>query len=405
MSAADVSERAGVDAGLVRDLIEAGLISGDGGGFTAGDVRRVLLLHGLLDGGLPIEAIAQAVHGRVLSLDFADEDAYRRFASLSDETFEAASARTRIPIEWLAVMREVTGWGGFDPGARLREDELDILPWLATQARLGFRRVAVERMLRALGDTLRRLAEAEAEWFRTEIAEPYVAAGRVDEITLVDPQNHFSEKGERALLAVFRAQQAQTWVGNMVAGIGRTLALAGIHEPVEREPAICFLDITGYTRLTQERGDLAASELAEELAKVVKRTSGEHGGRPVKWLGDGVMFHFRDAAPAVLAALEMVEAIPAAGLPPAHVGVHTGPVVIREGDYYGQTVNMAARIADYARPGEVLVSEATVVATGVGGPVVEGGPGELPIAFSRIGSVELKGVSGTSVLYSARPRA
>lgn len=62
----------------------------------------------------------------------------------------------------------------------------------------------------------------------------------------------------------------------------------------------------GYTRLTQERGDAAAADPATRLARLVERTSVRHGGRPVKWLGDGVMFFFKDPGPGVVAALEMV---------------------------------------------------------------------------------------------------
>jgi adenylate cyclase len=183
----------------------------------------------------------------------------------------------------------------------------------------------------------------------------------------------------------------------MRAGFEREMARAGVYQAETRHPAICFLDVTGYTRLTQERGDQAAAALAEELARIVKRTSGEHGGRPVKWLGDGVMFYFADPASAVVAALEMVAGVPAAGLPPAHVGVHAGPVVTQQGDYYGQTVNMAARIADYARPGEVLVSRSVVDAT----PGAE----ERGVVFGPIGAVELKGVAGATELFTARRAA
>jgi adenylate cyclase len=165
---------------------------------------------------------------------------------------------------------------------------------------------------------------------------------------------------------------------------------AGIHSRLERLPAICFLDITGYTRLTQERGDDAAADLATTVARLVQRTSVQHGGKPIKWLGDGVMFYFDDPGRGTRAALEMVVALAGAGLPPAHVGLHAGPVLFQEGDYFGQTVNLSARIADYARQGEVLVSRSVADASQEDG-----------IAFSDIGPVELKGVSGTVHLLRA----
>jgi adenylate cyclase len=102
------------------------------------------------------------------------------------------------------------------------------------------------------------------------------------------------------------------------------------------------------------------------------------------------MFHFRDPGRGVLAALEMVDGIAAQGLPPAHVGLHAGPVVFQEGDYFGRTVNLAARIADAARPGEVLVSQDVVDAAR-----------DAPVTFTEIGPVELKGVSGALRLFAA----
>jgi adenylate cyclase len=160
---------------------------------------------------------------------------------------------------------------------------------------------------------------------------------------------------------------------------------------LDRPPAMCFLDIAGYTRLTEERGDEAAADLAARLAHLVRRSSQEHGGTPVKWLGDGVMFYFREPGDAVLAAVEMVTVVRSHALPPAHVGIHAGPVVFQEGDYFGRTVNIAARIADYARPGEVLVSQ----------EVVDAVDGEA-VTFTEIGPVELKGVPETLRLYIAR---
>jgi class 3 adenylate cyclase len=396
LTSREVAERAGVELALVEEIAAAGILfPSEDGRFTAGDVRRVLMIQSFRAAGLPLEALAAGVQRGILPLDFADSDVYRRFASVTDETFEAASKRTGVPLGVLAVLREAMGWGRFEPDQRLREDEAAVLPWLELQSRLGFRQPATERILRALGDNLRRLAEAEAEWFRTEISDPYIAQGRASEIAHLDPDNGLSDRGEEALLAIFRAQEAQTWLVNMLGGFEQMMAASGLHEAVQRPPAICFLDITGYTRLTQERGDQAAADLAEQLARLVKRSSGAHGGRPVKWLGDGVMFHFRDPGAAVVAALEMVDGVRGAGLPPAHVGLHAGPVVVQEGDYFGQTVNMAARIADYARPGEVLVTRAMVDAAHDSG-------GSDGVTYTPIGPVELKGVAGPTELFVAR---
>ena len=110
----------------------------------------------------------------------------------------------------------------------------------------------------------------------------------------------------------------------------------------------------------------------------------------MKWLGDGVMLHFPNPGRGVAAALDMVEGVVDAGLPPAHVGLHAGPVIFQEGDYYGRTVNLAARIAGYAQPGQVLVSQALVD--------LSTGPG---LTFTAMGPVELKGVAGATELFAA----
>ena len=105
------------------------------------------------------------------------------------------------------------------------------------------------------------------------------------------------------------------------------------------------------------------------------------------------MFHFRRPAQAAVAALEMAERTPEAGLPEAHVGLHAGPVVFQDGDYFGRTVNIAARITDYARPGEVLVSDQVVADA----DRLEG------VRFAPVGPVSLKGLSAPITLYNAVP--
>ena len=85
---------------------------------------------------------------------------------------------------------------------------------------------------------------------------------------------------------------------------------------------------------------------------------------------------------------------PGRGFPPAHVGLHAGPVLFQQGDYFGQTVNLSARIADYARAGEVLVSREAAEASR-----------DEQVVFRDMGPVELKGVSGAVQLLRAVRRA
>src|SRR5207247_11042967 len=115
--------------------------------------------------------------------------------------------------------------------------------------------------------------------------------------------------------------------------------------------AIAFLDLSGYPRLTEQSGDEAATRLAQGLAGLTGEASLSFGGRAVKTLGDGVMFHFADPAGAVLCGLAMVERAEQLGLPRARVGVNAGPVGCRDGDYFGRTVNSAARMAGSGRAG------------------------------------------------------
>ncbi len=391
-SGENAAERVGVAPSYLVRLVDLGILTpAEPDRFSPGDVRRVLMARSLEDAGIPLEGVATAIRHGALSLEFFDAASFERFAALAPETFQQVSDRTGIPLELLTLIREVIGMAQPSPDDRLREDEMAIVPFIELQVSEGFRPAAIERLLRVQGDSTRRIAEQEAAWWNSEVIEPAAAAGKgPEEIGNAELADRSAPLSEQAILAMYHAHQARNWTANIIEGFEVLMEKAGIHSRLARLPAICFLDITGYTRLTQERGDDAAADLAATVARLVQRSSVQHGGKPIKWLGDGVMFYFADPGPGVRAALEMVEGLAAAGLPPAHVGLHAGPVLFQEGDYFGQTVNLTARIADYARQGEVLVTQAVADASQ-----------EKGIAFADIGPVELKGVSGTVHLLRA----
>jgi adenylate cyclase len=392
----EVAERAGVDPDYVDRLVELGILTpGAGAVFSPGDALRTRWVQGLERAGVPLEGLAAAVRDGTLSFSFMDMAAFDRFAGLSGTTFQQLSARTGIPLDLLMVVREAFGFAEPGPHDAVRNDELSVVAAIELQLSKGFRPAVIERWLRVCGDSLRRVAETETGWWHTEVELPLLESGMTEAEMLqvqADMGSEVAPLTEQALVAIYHGQQEHAWSQGFVEHVEGALERAGLHSRLERPPAVCFLDVTGYTRLTEERGDAAAAELAARLARLVRRSAQEHDGTPVKWLGDGVMFYFREPRDAVLAAVEMVAVVGRHGLPPAHVGIHAGPVVFQDGDYFGRTVNVAARIAEYARPGEVLVSQAVVDAT-------DG----APVAFAEVGPVELKGVSGTLRLHTARP--
>lgn len=132
-------------------------------------------------------------------------------------------------------------------------------------------------------------------------------------------------------------------------------------------PTFVFADLAGYTALTEERGDEAAAKLAREFRRTMFALSRDHGASQVKSMGDGVMIWAPEPAAAVaLAARSVTEVGTRPDLLPVRVGVHTGPAVMRGCDWYGGTVNLAARLAGEAEPNQALVSAATRAAAGEG---------------------------------------
>ena len=105
---------------------------------------------------------------------------------------------------------------------------------------------------------------------------------------------------------------------------------------------------------------MAAAALATRLAALADDVALRHAGRLVKLLGDGVMLHFPRPVDALNAAIELHRSMHPAGLPATHIGIDAGALIRRDSDFYGRTVNIAARLAGVAGPNEILVSDALV---------------------------------------------
>jgi adenylate cyclase len=393
-----LAERAGVDVSYVDRLVELGILvpSETGRPFSEGDFRRTRLLRALEDGGLPLEGIGTVVRTEEFSFEFLDLPSWDWYGGFAGKTYQQLSAETGLDVELLQAVRESMGSARPEPDDLVHEEALNLIPLLKVGLEAGAQPGALERVLRVWGESIRRIVEAAASFYDREIVLPLQRSG-MSESQVMQTANEAVMAGvpdtDKAIVSMYHGHSERTWMANVVEAVEGTLERAGLYHTVEESPAIGFLDVAGYTRLTEERGDEAAAAIAGSFGRVVQQSAQSHDGRAVKWLGDGVMIYFSQPDAAVLSALELADAVPATGLPPVHAGIDTGPVVFQDGDYFGRTVNTAARIASHAAPGEVMVSDDVARRSR-----------EPGLRFEDIGPVDLKGVPEPIRLHRASHR-
>jgi adenylate cyclase len=197
--------------------------------------------------------------------------------------------------------------------------------------------------------------------------------------------------GEDLLGWLFRRHSEVFAVEHQFEHVETALELAGVRRrpPRQMETAV-FADLTGYTQLTEESGDDVAAETAGRFSQLAGEMAARYRGHVVKLLGDGVFLQFGDPDDAVMASLEMVESTGSRGLPAAHIGVNAGPMLYDEGDYFGRTVNIAARIASQAGSGQVYVGEPLVwIVSGNG------------FRLEEVGEFDLKGIARPVRIFRA----
>lgn len=392
LSFEELANQAEVSLGFVERLIELGALESkiDGATYDSADAGRVRLLHAWEEAGLPPEDIMSLVRAGELSISWLDAPVIARDVRL-DATFEQLCSEDEVPLRTVQALYEAIGFAPPQAADHVRAGDRGLVDLLRNFMGAGAGEAPTLRLLRVYADSVRRMAKAEAELFESAIEEPLRRAGR-SEGELIDFGVRFGGRVnaqlEHAFVDIYRRHREHIWIEHSIGHAEIALERAGLFEKVPKPPAICFVDLTGYTRLTEERGDEFAAELASNLASLVEDISRRRGGRPIRWLGDGGMFHFKEPQAAVLAGLDMVESAPRAGLPPMHIGVHTGPVVFQDGDVYGRTVNLASRIASHATAGQVLASQETARrAPGAG------------VRFEPVDPADLKGMAEPVELF------
>jgi adenylate cyclase len=389
----EIAERVGTTAERIRQLAELGILEPEDGTYPRRDVLRARFVLGLDAIGIDADAVADALASGDLTLGYVEFGGRR--PPRSDRTFAELSEEIGLPYLLLERLYVAFGLPRPEPDEHVREEDLRLLKVVPVLFGAGVPEGEILRLARVWGDSARRVAQFQNHYFHRSIEEPFRQRGLRDneafEAALREVSVRTGRSGEDLLGWLLRRHSEVFETEHLFEHVETALEDAGVHR---REPrlvqACAFADLSGYTRLTEEAGDEVAAQVSVRLAELVNDVASRHRGAVVKMLGDGVLFHFKDPQDSVMASLEILDRVRPAGLPPAHVGVNAGPMIYEEGDYFGRTVNIAARIAAQAGPDQVFVGEDVV-------------PHIAPAGFRIVeaGAFELKGIEEPVTLYEA----
>jgi adenylate cyclase len=359
------------------------------------DVFRVKMVAALLEGGFTSEQVEWAVAEGHLNLDRVDEYLPLEPGPRSEQTFAEFMSRAGPKAALLPAVYVAMGLPEPDPSSRIHADEEERLRQFLEGWSLAPSDETLIRAARLIAEGTRVATMGWGELLDEQVTRPAQERLYRGEI------ERFPEEVRRAFRTLVRLQPLmmkwlmeryleQRIVGSIAEGFEQFFASRNLGPPPgpTAPPAVVFVDLSGYTRLTEERGDEVAVRFATTLQREADAVASAKGGRLVKLLGDGAMLRFPDAGRGLDAALALVRALSVGGSLPAHAGVHAGPVIERDLDLFGRTVNLASRIADAAGPGEVLVSEAVVAA--VDRPAIR---------FERSDGARLRGITEPVSLF------
>ncbi|HTG48817.1 MAG TPA: adenylate/guanylate cyclase domain-containing protein [Actinomycetota bacterium] len=392
-SADELAAAAGVGVSLIRRMTEAHVLDAPEGSYRPHDIARVRIAEAMDRAGIRFELLHDLIEDGRYSMAWIDA-IFPDPVPMAGLTLRAAGEQLGIPVDRLRRFFTMSlQVPAPELDAEIREDDLELLRIFALMSTVAER--DPDRLIagtRFIGENLRRLATSQIAFFREHVEQPMFDAGMSTKDVLdtaVPIASAMLEISDRLLQLIHHRHFEHAGTEEIVTNIEIAMDEAGVRRrDAGREPAIAFLDLSDSTSVTDERGDAAALSIAEGLVEL-SAAAEARGGRTVKFLGDGIMLHFADPRPVAEAALELVETAPVLGLPPARVGASVGPVLHRDGDYFGRTVIIAARLAGHAVAREVLLTDAAAA-------VADG------VAFDDAGDAVLKGLAEPVPVRRAR---
>ena len=302
-------------------------------------------------------------------------------------TAEDIEQETGVSTDLLLRIRRASGLPQADSDAQVfGPEDVEAARAVSRFLDAGFSERAVIEITRLLGEAMARVVTAVTASF----VETFLRAGDgEDELAerFASATEELTPEFQPVFSAVFKAHLLEAVERGMLGATERESGQVDAGQPM----AVCFVDVVGFTRLGSEveldqLGDVA-TRLAEMAAEVA-----EAPVRLVKTIGDAAMLVSGEAGALVAAALALLQNFEEAELPTLRAGIAWGPAVVRAGDYFGHSVNLASRVTAIARPASVLCTEE-----------IHDQAGET-FDWSAAGKHRFKGVKGSMALYRARPR-
>jgi adenylate cyclase len=383
----EAAARAGVAPATLRRWARTGVIPQYDGKWTPAAVGHARIVARMRERGHSLQAIRRATEQGRLAFGYVEELFPDKQGSY---TLRQASRETGLDTGLIERVMTTLGMSVGHVDA-LTEDDVQLLRYVAAVLAAGLPLVAMLQLVRVYGQAMAQVADAEVRLFHLYVHEPLMRSGATG-IEMADQMLRLSrdllplsspvmDEIHQRYLQHFIEQDV---VGHMEADLeGEALDLGRLRV------VIAFADLAGYTRLTEEVGELEAVDAVERFVEAVEITLPDEA-RVIKTIGDEVMIVGSD--PANLTDWAVGFQRLHTDRPQPRIGIHSGEALYRDGDYYGRDVNIASRVAARSAGGEVLVTRPIVEAAG---PHLE---------FERIAEVRLKGFTDSTEIFIAHQK-
>lgn len=387
----ELARSVGVTAETVAEWEAMGLLDRDGEArFDADAVERARLLRFVTDRGIAATDVQRlaAEEGDVLGRWVA----YLGGPHRGSRTVDQAAMEAGVDP---GLARRIWRAAGLASQREVFDRDLPVFRTISVAMQAGLPEEALVQLVRVFSDALGRVADAEARLFHFYVHERL----RRDGVTGNELTDATGAAGETlmaliepTILYFHRLAWERAIREDMLLHLAEDLAQPG--DPVgQLHVSVLFVDLAGFTPLTDAMGDNIAAEVLNRMSELVRDAAAECDGRVIKQVGDEFMVVFPTAERSVRCGLHLGRRVAAEDrFPGVRMAAHTGTALYREADYFGATINIAARVAAEAERGEFLVTDAVrQESTEAAGAVWE-----------SIGRRRLKGVSEPLELFSVR---